>query len=111
MYSSASLTFSLFKNLDNKFANFIVKSRYGFGIIILTISLLTIFNFFNLKSMGLFFNLTSIFIMLAFIMAILALYFKGNSKKLKDKIIVYLGLITSTLIFLNAIIGFLKEII
>lgn len=111
MYSSASLTFSLFKNLDNKFANFIVKSRYGFGIIILIISLLTIFNFFNLKSMGLFFNLTSIFIMFAFIMAILALYFKDNSKKLKDKIIVYLGLITSTLIFVNAIIGFLKEII
>ncbi len=128
MYSSSSLTMSLFKNLFNnliaknsnqssikfKLLDFISNSQYGFSVIIMITSLITLFNFFILKDINLFFNLTSMFVIFAFLMSILAMHFKFKKQNykvnIKEKIIVYCGLISSFLIFVNAVFQVFKSI-
>lgn len=109
-YAVSSLAFSFFKILKSKFANNLTQSHTGFKAIIVFISTLTLINFLSIKSMGLFFNLTAIFIVFAYASAILNLVIKKHDKSLAQKAITYMGLITAAIIFISAFQGLIQEL-
>ena len=106
-YSVSALIFSFLKILENNFAKSIIESKYGFEIIVILVGLCTAFNFFVIKNMDTFFNLTAMFIVFAFATSIITLIVKNLNKNVSDKMITYLGLITAGMIFFNALSGLL----
>lgn len=106
-YSVSALIFSFLKILENNFAKSIIESKYGFETIVILVGLCTAFNFFVIKNMDTFFNLTAMFIVFAFATSIITLIVKNLNKNVSDKMITYLGLITAGMIFFNALSGLL----
>lgn len=106
-YSIATLMFSFFKLTNLKS---VTQHKNSFQLIVIAIGLFTLFNFYAIKSMGLFFNLTALFIIFAFITSILTLVIKKHDKTLNQKITTILGLSTAVIIFLNALNGTIEEI-
>lgn len=110
-YSASTLAFSFLKLLDHNWSKTITKAKNGFQIIVFIVGIFIIFNFFAVKSMGLFFNFTALFIVFAFACSILTLVIKKHDKTIGQKIITGGGLITAGIIFLNALYGILEEIL
>lgn len=110
LYAISNLTQIFVKNLNSRITNPIVRSHYSFEIILTIMTGLITLISFSTNQLGIFFNLASIFVILAFILSIITLVLRNKSSK-KSKVIPVLGLITGTLIFLNAIYSFLLEVI
>jgi amino acid transporter len=106
-YAVSSLLFSFFKVLKNPYSKALVDSAYGFKIVVIIVGFCTLFDFFTIKSMALFFNLTALFIVFAYAMSILVLPLKGHDKTRSQKIVTFLGLTTASGIFITALRGLL----
>lgn len=110
-YSVSALAFSFFKLLKNRFAQAIVKSSYGFQAVIIGVGLCVLINFFTIKSIDLFFNLTAVGIVFAFAASILALVLNKHDKTAGQKASTFLGLATAAVIFIIALNGLIQELI
>jgi len=109
LYAISNLAQTFVKNLNLNATNPIVRSKYSFEIILtLMTGFITLLSF-SINKIGIFFNLASIFVILAFILSIITLVVKDKGSA-KSKIVPILGLITGSLILLNAIYSFLLEI-
>lgn len=97
-YSVSTLIYT-FIHLVNK------KSTISKSWVIIGVGLATLFNFFVLKKIGLFFCLTAIFLVFAYACAIVTLL-----KVKKNRILAILGLATAALIFGSAIMELVKEL-
>ncbi len=111
MYSVSALAFSFFKLLHNKYARAITRSEYGFQAIIVGVGALVLLNFFTIKSLGLFFNLTAVGVVFAYASSIVTLWLKGHDKTIGQKITTFLGLATAAGIFIIAFNGLLGELL
>lgn len=109
LYSISNLTQIFVKNLNWAVTNPIVKSKYFFEIILTFMTGLITLISFSTNKIGIFFNLASSFVILAFLLSIITLVVKKDRSK-KSKLIPILGLISGTFIFLNAVYSFLLEI-
>jgi len=110
LYSISNLMQIFVKNLNSNLTNPIVRSPYFFEIILTFMTGLITLISFSTDKIAIFFNLASIFVILAFILSVITLVVK-NKGSLKSKLVPTIGLITGTLIFLNAIYSFLLEIV
>lgn len=109
LYAISNLTQTFIKHLNFGLANTIAKSKYFYEIVLTFMTGLITLISFSTDKISVFFNLASIFVILAFILSIITLVVKKGS--LNQKIIPILGLTFGILICLNAIYTFLLEII
>lgn len=110
LYSVSMLTQSFFKLLRNPMARALTTSRYSFEIILASIGVFTLINFIAVKNLDLFFILTALFIIFAFIASMLTLPLKHHNKTTGQKLITYLGLITGSIILISAVYDLFFEL-
>ncbi len=110
-YSVSMLAFSFFKLLHTDYAKKITQSPYGFNALIIIVGLCTFFNFMVFKNIDLFYSLTAIGVVFAFITSILTLVLKKQDKTLAQKILTSLALIAAAIIFLIALKDLIQAII
>jgi len=110
LYAISNLTQTFMKHLNFGITNSITKSKYSFEIILTFVTGLITLISFSTDKIAIFFNLASIFVILAFILSIITLVVEKKSSS-TSKIIPLLGLISGIFICLNAIYTFLLEIL
>lgn len=109
-YSVSALAFSFFKLLHNNYARVITRSEYGFQAIVVSVGLCVLLNFFAIKSLDLFFNLTAVGVVFAYASSIITLLIKGHDKTVGQKVTTFLGLATAAATFIIAFNGVLGEL-
>lgn len=109
-YSVAQLVHAFLSHVHIKAAQSLIKSSYGLQWIIIFVGLCTLFNFSMISSMGVFFNLTAIFIVFAFSCSIVTLAVKHHDKTMGQRITTAIGLLTACFIFLSACNGLVQEL-
>jgi basic amino acid/polyamine antiporter, APA family len=110
MYSVSALAFSFFKLLRNKYAQAITRAPYGFQALIVAVGLCVLLNFFALKSIDLFFNLTALCVVFAYASAIMVLVVNKHDKTTGQKVVTFLGLATAGVTFIIALMGLVQEL-
>lgn len=111
MYSISVLTFSFLKFLHSIYAQSFLKSPYALKAVIIAIGAITLFNFFTIKNINIFFDFTALFAVSAYTLSMLTLLIKKHDKTIVQKGITIAGLITAGIIFLSALIDLAPKLI
>ncbi len=112
IWSSSNLLVSLTNNLESKFAKQLCQSNwFNHRTAVLLIGLLILSTFLTLNNIDMFFNLTAIFIVLAYGLSIAALLKIKTERNFRSLLKTYLGLGTTLVIIFFATEGLITEIV
>jgi len=111
VWTSSNLLISIFKKLKSSFAKHLLAT----GVVNKTTSVLFVgtcilISFLTIKNLNLFFNLTAIFIVFAYVTSIITLLTIKQEWKSKQNIKTILGILTASVIFIFALQGIIEEI-
>lgn len=109
LYAISNLAQTFVKQLDLPVTRGIIRSSYSFEIMLTIMTMLIMAISFSTNKLGIFFNLASICVIMAFILSIITLLVKRKDHT-KSIVIPAIGLITGAFIFLNGIYSLLLEL-